>query len=126
MGLAMLDEMEMVSDERKKVVQYYNSNLDFSKFRTVEMRAETDWNYSYYPIILESEFVLEKVMDELSQANIFPRRYFYPSLNTLPYIHNQSCPISESISKRVLCLPLYVGWSNEDLKRIVQTIHQAV
>ena len=126
MGLAMLDEMEMVSDERKKVVQYYNSNLDFSKFRTVEMRAETDWNYSYYPIILESEFVLEKVMDELSQANIFPRRYFYPSLNTLPYIHNQSCPISESISKRVLCLPLYVGLSNEDLKRIVQTIHQAV
>jgi dTDP-4-amino-4,6-dideoxygalactose transaminase len=126
MGLAMLDEMEMVSDERKKVVQYYNSNLDFSKFRTVEMRAETDWNYSYYPIILESEFVLEKVMDELSQANIFPRRYFYPSLNTLPYIHNQSCPISESISKRVLCLPLYVGLSNEDLRRIVQTIHQAV
>ena len=126
MGLAMLDEMEMVFDERKRVVEYYNSNLDFSKFRTVEMRAETDWNYSYYPIILESEFVLKKVMDELSQANIFPRRYFYPSLNTLPYIHNQSCPISESISKRVLCLPLYVGLSNEDLKKIVQTIHQAV
>jgi dTDP-4-amino-4,6-dideoxygalactose transaminase len=126
MGLAMLDEMEMVFDERKRVVEYYNSNLDFSKFKTVEMRAETEWNYSYYPIVLESENALEKVMAELSQVNVFPRRYFYPSLNKLPYIHNQSCPISESISRRVLCLPLYVGLTNEDLRKIVQVIHQAL
>ena len=126
MGLAMLDEMEMVFEERKRVVEYYNSNLDFSKFKTIEMRAETEWNYSYYPIVLENEIVLNRVMADLSQVNIFPRRYFYPSLNKLPYIHNQSCPISESVSMRVLCLPLYVGLTNEDLRKIVQVINRAL
>lgn len=126
MGLAMLDEMEMVFEERKRVVEYYNINLDFSKFKTVEMRAETEWNYSYYPIVLENEIVLNRVMADLSEVNIFPRRYFYPSLNKLPYIHNQSCPISESVSMRVLCLPLYVGLTNEDLRKIVQVINRAL
>jgi dTDP-4-amino-4,6-dideoxygalactose transaminase len=90
------------------------------------MRAGTDWNYSYYPILLESEMVLERIMLGLSESSIFPRRYFYPSLNKLPYIHNQSCPISESVSSRILCLPLYVGLSMDDLKRIVHVIHQAL
>jgi dTDP-4-amino-4,6-dideoxygalactose transaminase len=90
------------------------------------MRAGTEWNYSYYPIVLESESILQNVLAELAQVNIFPRRYFYPSLNKLPYIQDQSCPISESVSTRVLCLPLYVGLTNEDLKMIVQVIHQAL
>ncbi len=126
MGLAMMDEMEVVFRERKKVVDFYNDHLDFSRLRTIEMRAGTDWNYSYYPILLESEMVLERIMLGLSESNIFPRRYFYPSLNKLPYIHNQSCPISESVSSRILCLPLYVGLSMDDLKRIVHVIHQAL
>jgi len=126
MGLAMMDEMDFVFGERKKVVEYYNSHLDFSKMRTVEMRAGTEWNYSYYPILLESESTLQNVLAELAQVNIFPRRYFYPSLNKLPYIQDQSCPISESVSTRVLCLPLYVGLTNKDLKMIVQVIHQAI
>jgi dTDP-4-amino-4,6-dideoxygalactose transaminase len=62
----------------------------------------------------------------LAEKNVFPRRYFYPSLNHLPYISGQSCPISESISSRVLCLPLYVGLSKENLNNIVDVIHHAL
>lgn len=49
---------------------------------------------------------------------IYPRRYFYPSLNTINYAKGQTMPISESIASRILCLPLYVGLSEEDLNRI--------
>jgi dTDP-4-amino-4,6-dideoxygalactose transaminase len=126
MGLTMLDEMQAVFQARKKVVEYYNDHLNFSKMKTLALRAGTEWNFSYYPIILESELILEKVLAKLAEVNVFPRRYFYPSLNKLPYIQNQSCPVSESVSTRVLCLPLYAGLKNEELQKIVNTIHQAL
>jgi dTDP-4-amino-4,6-dideoxygalactose transaminase len=126
MGLAMMEEMDKVFEARRRVVSFYQGRLDFSKLRTIEMRPGTDWNYSYFPVIFESEDILIRVMAELSMVNVYPRRYFYPSLNTLPYLSDQSCPVSESISSRVLCLPLYVGLSEEELTLIVETIHRSL
>ena len=52
------------------------------------------------------------------------RRYFYPSLNNLPYLtQSNPCPISEDISKRVLCLPLYYGIDAIDIERISKIIN---
>jgi dTDP-4-amino-4,6-dideoxygalactose transaminase len=45
-------------------------------------------------------------MRALNEEQIFPRRYFYPSLNKLNYVAHQSMPISENIASRILCLPL--------------------
>jgi dTDP-4-amino-4,6-dideoxygalactose transaminase len=53
------------------------------------------------------------------QNNIYPRRYFYPSLNTLPFLSGSNhCPVSEDISSRVLCLPLYHDLQPEEVERI--------
>ncbi|MCB0743133.1 MAG: DegT/DnrJ/EryC1/StrS family aminotransferase, partial [Ignavibacteriae bacterium] len=85
------------------------------------------WNYSYYPIVLESEAQLLHVKKQLNSSQIFPRRYFYPSLNTLSYLQKKSsCPISESISKRILCLPLSVGLELSDLEKIIELINSSV
>ena len=66
-------------------------------------RCQTDWNYSYFPVIFESEKVLLHVEKQLKNENITPRRYFYPSLNQLPFLnHAAACPVSEDISRRVL------------------------
>ncbi|HLO38159.1 MAG TPA: DegT/DnrJ/EryC1/StrS family aminotransferase, partial [Lacibacter sp.] len=63
----------------------------------------------------------------LLKNDISTRRYFYPSLNQLPFIKNQvSCPVSEDISKRVLALPLYTDLASEDIIRISTIINQAV
>ncbi len=124
MGLAVLPYMETILSERKKVVDYYNHHLDFSKIHSLKIREKTDWNYSYYPVIFESEEQLLKVEKKLNENQIFPRRYFYPSLNTIDYTKGQTMPISESIARRILCLPLYVGLSNEDLNRIVKIINK--
>jgi dTDP-4-amino-4,6-dideoxygalactose transaminase len=87
-------------------VDFYNKTLSFSKYRTLTLRENTTWNYSYYPIIFEIEEDLIKVQKELNRIKIFPRRYFYPSLNKLTYVQNSEMLISESISSRILCLPL--------------------
>ncbi len=123
MGLAVLPYMETILAERKKVVDYYNQHLDFSKLHPLKIRKNTIWNYGYYPVIFESEAQLLKVEKELNNNQIYPRRYFYPSLNTIDYAKGQSMPVSESVAERIICLPLYVGLEISDLKKISETIN---
>jgi dTDP-4-amino-4,6-dideoxygalactose transaminase len=58
----------------------------------------------------------------MKENNIFPRRYFYPSLNTIDYAKGLPMPISESIASRILCLPLYVGLTLGEINLICQLI----
>jgi dTDP-4-amino-4,6-dideoxygalactose transaminase len=63
------------------------------------------------------------VEKELNDKQIVPRRYFYPSLNTIEYTKGQSMPISESVASRIMCLPLYVGLQPVELEKIVGHIN---
>lgn len=123
MGLAVFDEMDYIFEERKKVVEFYLKNLNFDNISTIRIREKTKWNYSYFPVIFESEAVLLHVEQKLKEQNITPRRYFYPSLNTVSFVTNSKMPISESTASRILCLPLYVGLEKNDLEKITTIIN---
>lgn len=126
MGLTVLPYMDVIKSKRGEIVEYYNNNLDFSNLKTMQIRANTKWNFSYYPVIFNSEETLLKVMGILNEENIFPRRYFYPSLNTLNYVNSEEMPISEDIATRILCLPLYVGLEKTDTHQIVSLINKSL
>lgn len=126
MGLAVLPYMKDILLDRKRVVDFYTQALDFSKIKMLKIRENTEWNYSYFPVIFENEATLLKVQKALNEAAIFPRRYFYPSLNTLDFVTAETMPISEIVAKCILCLPLYVGLSAADLNKIVTLINQTV
>jgi dTDP-4-amino-4,6-dideoxygalactose transaminase len=123
MGLAVFDNLSHIFSERKKVVDFYLKNLDFTTLSIMKIRENTQWNYSYFPVIFNSEEELLKVQQKLNDAEIFPRRYFYPSLNTIDFVKGETMPISESIASRVLCLPLYVGLTETELQLIVNLIN---
>lgn len=122
MGLAVLPHIEKIFEERQKVVDYYNANLDFSKLKKIRIREDTTWNYSYYPVIFETENKLLEIQKRLNEQNIFPRRYFYPSLNRMKYVAFQKMEISESVASRILCLPLYLGLKAKDTELIADLI----
>lgn len=123
MGLSVLPHMDAIVSSRKAVVDLYAAQLDFTKVTSLKLRANTVWNYSYYPVVFESEAQLLEVQKSLNAEQIFPRRYFYPSLNTIPYVNGAPMPVSESIASRVLCLPLYAGLEEEDVLRIIKIIN---
>jgi len=123
MGLSVLPHMEKIVSSRKKVVDAYTAQLDFTKVTALQIRPNTTWNYSYYPVVFETETQLLAVQKVLNENNIFPRRYFYPSLNTIPYVNGENMPVSESIASRVMCLPLYKGMLKEDVTRIINLIN---
>ena len=123
MGLTVLPQIDEIFEGRKGVVDFYNEQLDFSKLKKLRIREGTQWNYSYYPVVFESEAQLLKVQKALNEKQIYPRRYFYPSLNTLKYVDNVEMPVSEEISKTVLCLPLYTVLMKKDVKIIKNIIN---
>lgn len=126
MGLAIFPYMDTIISERKKVVDFYNASLNFKILKGLKLRENTSWNYSYFPVVFESEEQLLKVQKVLNENDIFPRRYFYPSLNTIQYVEGKEMPISESIASRIICLPLYVGLSTNELEQIVSIINMSL
>ena len=122
MGLTVLPYMPMIVASRCHVVDYYTSQLDFSKLTGMKIRENTSWNFSYYPVLFETEKKLLEVQQKLNEAQIFPRRYFYPSLNTVTYVNEHQMQVSENVASRILCLPLYYGMLKDNLEKIVNTI----
>jgi dTDP-4-amino-4,6-dideoxygalactose transaminase len=118
MGLAIFPHMPRILKERKAIVDYYNTHIVFSKLKPLKLREGTEWNYAYYPVVFESETALLEVEQILNENGIIPRRYFYPSLNTIDFSKGPIMPVSERIASCVLCLPLYVGLETNDLQRI--------
>lgn len=124
MGLAVFPYMDEIISDRKRVVAFYDHHLDFSKISKMKIRENTQWNNSYYPVMFQSEKTLLKVEAELNKNNIFPRRYFYPSLNTIEYTHGELMAVSESISKRILCLPLFISLNKRDQELIIHLVNK--
>lgn len=72
--------------------------------------------------IMRNKTTLLLAQHKLNETNIFPRRYFYPELNQLPYVQPVNMPIAESIAKRILCLPLYLILNKKEVLKIVELI----
>jgi dTDP-4-amino-4,6-dideoxygalactose transaminase len=126
MGLAVLPYISEIVEGRKKVVEYYDNQINFSNLSKIILRENTEWNYSYYPIIFETEAKLLKTQKVLNEQQIFSRRYFYPSLNNIIYSKGEKMPISESIASRILCLPLYYFIEEEFLIKICNIINEEI
>jgi dTDP-4-amino-4,6-dideoxygalactose transaminase len=126
MGLAVWPYFEEIVSKRKEIVESYLKLLSGLNLQFISLREGLDWNYSYFPIVFESEDALNRVMQVLNKQDIFPRRYFYPSLNTLSYVDGDPCPIAEDISKRVLCLPIHFYLSVEMVTCIANIIVKSI
>lgn len=121
-GLSLLPYMDEVIAKRKILCETYDRLFENTTIKKLKLREETGWNYSYYPVIFPTEEILLKVKGALNREEIFPRRYFYPSLNRLPYINYKAISIAEEISRTILCLPLYFELSECNIEKIAGII----
>jgi dTDP-4-amino-4,6-dideoxygalactose transaminase len=121
MGLSNYPYISAILENRKVLSEAYDyffkvNGIALQRPRIPEL---TDYNYAYYPVVFEHERQLLTVRDSLNASYIYPRRYFFPSLHLLPYLQKSThLPVTESISSRVLCLPLYYDLTREEIKRI--------
>lgn len=122
MGLSVLPHIPAILKRRKELSHYYDRVLKNLEVQQQQIHPDTDYNYSYYPVVFRSEELLLRSMEELNKYQIFPRRYFYPSLDTLNYVSARECPVSRDIAGRILCLPLYHDLSFEEIDMIARLL----
>ena len=121
MGLVNFDHFSKIKKHREISSSLYDSLLKDPVIK-YEYNAELDRNFSYYPIMFTSEGLLLQIIEKLNNYQIYPRRYFYPSLNNLPTVKGNVCLNSEDISKRILCLPLSADITEGDITKISSII----
>ncbi len=129
MGLAVLQSVPEIIAARRERSLWYDELLEGLKLKRPRTIAGLEYNYAYYPVIFPAHEQMVMVRTALHANDIFPRRYFYPSLSTLPFLPEslrRPCPVSESIAQRVLALPLYTTLARQDVEKVTACIKGAL
>ena len=126
MGLCNLPKIQDRILRRKEIFDNYSSQLEALPLNLLKLEKNINYNYSYFPVVFSSNKEMNKVKNSLENNNIYPRRYFFPSLNNIDYLEYQPCPRSESIAEKVLCLPYYDGLDDSTLKTICEIVKKEI
>ncbi|MBI5741729.1 MAG: DegT/DnrJ/EryC1/StrS family aminotransferase [Nitrospirae bacterium] len=119
LGLASLKWLDKVLHDRREKYELYMSLLENCGFIEFQNFPPDSYNYSYMPVLLENEEQLLALTEHLNGHNIYPRRYFHPSLNTVDVVSSKEhFPVAEDLASRILCLPLFYTLKKTDIEYI--------
>lgn len=119
MGLALLPEVSGFIAERARISSWYDQRIADLPLRKPRIPEGTEFNFGYYPVFFNTETERERAIAVMNERGVFPRRYFFPSLDRLPYVSSPPMPRSIHAAATALCLPLYPGLSEAQVERVV-------
>ena len=123
MGILCLRYFEANLERKRQLYELYVSLLaNNEKIRFQKLTGQI--NYSYVPVVLESEDCKQTAMDQLHRHGIQPREYFYPSLETV-FSDRLECHVAYDIARRILCLPMSDYLQEDQVYRICEVIDRA-
>ena len=129
MGLTLLPGTDAEIKKRRRLHAVYDDALNGLDLAYPSRDSGQEWNFAYYPVLLPDAKCRERAHAALNAAGINPRRYFYPALNTLPYLApecRRPCPVAEDAARRVLCLPMYGDLEEEVVATAAKAIANAL
>lgn len=130
-GLLQLQYIDQALARRKEIDATYRELLkDVKGICCLEDAGERVANYSYFPILLEADYPINRdtLYQKLRDNNIYARRYFYPLISDLPMYRGllsaprENLPVATDMAAKVLCLPIYPALNREDQKRIIMQV----
>lgn len=123
LGLANLPYLDQVMGRRREIYQTYRELLGVAEFLSWQQFDPASYNYSYMPVVFDTEQRLLDASARMSAAGIVPRRYFHPSLNTMR-VNECVGPMrhSEYLATRILCLPSYTELTDAGVDRVAAAL----
>lgn len=126
LGLSQLGKIEHIRREKKKLAENYTKYLGD---KVTYLKIRDDFEYIPFRVIVFVEDA-ESVMTHMGNAGIEPRSMFYP-------FHKQPCyeyfghrpedfPKSEECFKRGICLPTWVGLTEEQIAYTAEKLIEAL
>lgn len=143
-GLLNLKQVDAAIAERKHIASLYMNGLNDVKgirlhqpymhlidgFNSQSSIVNCQLNYAYFPIFVEPSYELtrDELYAKLKENGIMGRRYFYPLITEFsPYksydsAKKENLPVANKLANEVICLPIYKGLNDEDVKRVISVI----
>ena len=118
MGLINLKSFEDSKMRKRALYERYKRCLEGSRKLTFQ-RLTGEINYSYMPILAESETHKKELLTHLHSKSIYPREYFDLNLERV-YSDGINCPVAEDYCRRVLCFPMSDYLTESDVDRICE------
>jgi perosamine synthetase len=127
---AQFERRDEILDCRNDIYEKYDSyfsTLEYIQLQSnLENRTRAPWSY---PILVaeavNSESIRDSLMHFLAQKQIETRPFFYPVHTMPPYLDcvpQSSLEYTNTISKRGLNLPTFVGLSDEEIEYVFKSV----
>lgn len=126
MGLCNIQYVHEILKSRKSQYLQYFKKLTSYDLAFQKIEADTEYNHAYFPILFKNESQLLHSVEILNKKGIFPRRYFYPLLSELEYVEYQTLPNAESITKRILCMPMAYTLKQPQVDYVIKTLIESL
>ena len=131
-GILNLKQVDMAIAIRRKIALLYREHLrGIPGISWIDDMPGVRHNYAYFPIFVDAEkygMTRDELYEKMKKQNVFGRRYFYPLISNLSiYNHLESAdpanlPIANKKADTVICLPMYVGLTEQQIEKIVNQI----
>lgn len=130
LGVAQLEQLALSIRERKKIAAWYEKHLrPYRQFVTTPKVAPGN-SHTYFVYVVQIRPAgrrRDAVIEKLGKRGIGSKPYL-PSIHLFSFYKKLlgtkrgDFPISENVSDHTLALPIYVGLTEKDIRRIVATL----
>lgn len=131
LGLLQLKYVDEALASRREIDARYREMLaGVPGIRCLERPPLRRSNYAYFPIMVEAGYPQDRdgLYRRLRDAGIFARRYFHPLISEMPMYRGlvsageSNLPRATEAARRILCLPIYPGLAEEQVRRIARLV----
>ena len=125
-GLAQMQSYKLQGQARQLVVNRYANVL--SKFSDLTYPLDVSSSpWQFFPVLLPSANAAARLIACAAQSGLEIRNYYRPSLSVWPGMQcSHPCPVSEDLSERMCCLPVYSDAVETELDEILEIAAQAI
>ncbi|MFZ2029822.1 MAG: aminotransferase class I/II-fold pyridoxal phosphate-dependent enzyme [Vitreimonas sp.] len=88
--------------------------------------APNDSCWQMFPLLTPSAHAASAAIASAAARGMEVRRYYSPSLSTLPGFHNAPCPVSEDLAARMICFPVYSWLSAGEAEEMLDIVDTAL
>lgn len=130
LGIVQLQKLDAANSQRRSHVQMYRSLLSGGEVHVPwpAEAADTEPSYHIFPVLLPQGIDRRGVMEKMRDSGIQTSLHYpaYRDFSGYASHIEQSLPIAEEISRRVITLPLYPTMTGEMINEVCKQVLHAV
>ena len=128
-GLSSMMHLSTSVDRKNEIANMYKEKLGSAvEFQIIPENVKT--TYKDFSILFTEKSVRDRVSAVLDENKIGNKKYFYPPVHKMQCFGTtyltEKLPVTNNISDRILCLPMYDSITEEDIADICKTIIDAL